>query len=63
MLAEEPSRFIQLERAVEVDYRPRMLEELQRRVDEFAETSRATIPLCANCGRSMVCQDVRPVSW
>jgi hypothetical protein len=63
MLVEEPSRFIQLERAVEVEYRPRMLEELQRRVDEFAETSRATIPLCADCKRSMVCQDVRPVSW
>lgn len=63
MLAEGPSRFIQLERAVEVDYRPRMLAELQRRVDEFAETSRATMPLCADCNRSMVCQDVRPVSW
>jgi len=63
MLAEEPSRFIQLERAVEVDYRPRMLQDLQRRVDEFAETSCATIPLCADCKRSMVCQDVRPVSW
>ena len=63
MLAQGPSRFIQLERAVEVDYRPRMLAELQRRVDEFAETSRATMPLCADCNRSMVCQDVRPVSW
>src|ERR1035441_10582227 len=63
LLAEEPSRFLLLERAVEVEYRPRMLEELQRRVDKFAETARVTIPLCADCRRSMVCQDVRPVSW
>ena len=63
MLAEEPSQFLLLERAVEVEYRSRMLEELQRRVDQFAETARVTIPLCADCGRSMICQDVRPVSW
>lgn len=63
MLAEEPSRFMQLERAVEVEYRPRMLEELQRRVNEFAECTRATIPFCADCKRPLVCQDVRPVSW
>src|ERR1035441_7290701 len=37
LLAEEPSRFLLLERAVEVEYRPRMLEELQRRVDKFAK--------------------------
>lgn len=62
MLAEQPSQFLLLERSVEDAYRPRMLEELQRRVDEVAQTTR-TIPKCARCRRSMVCQDVRPVSW
>lgn len=63
ILADEPSRFMQLERAVEVEYRPRMLVELQRRVDAFAEAARSTPPVCADCQRSMVCQDVRPVWW
>ena len=63
MLAEEPSRFVLLERAVEGEYRPRMLEELQRRVEEFAQAACATKPVCAQCNRSMVCQDVRPVWW
>jgi hypothetical protein len=62
MLTDRPSKFLSLERAVEDEYRPRMLEELQRRVNELAETTRATIPVCAHCGRSTVCQDVRPVS-
>ena len=62
MLADRPSQFLLLERAVEDEYRPRMLQELQRRVDDVAEATRAT-PACARCGRLMVCQDVRPVSW
>jgi hypothetical protein len=60
---DRPSQFLLLERAVEDEHRPRMLEELQRRVDEMAETARAEPPVCACCGRLMVCQDVRPVSW
>ena len=63
MLAEHPSQFLLLERAVEDEYRPRMLQELQRRVNDLAETTRAAPPACACCGRVMVCQDVRPVSW
>jgi hypothetical protein len=63
MLAESPSRFLLLERAVEDAYRPRMLQELQRRVEEVAETTCATSPVCARCGRLMICQDVRAVSW
>ena len=62
MLADHPSQFLLLERAVEDEYRPRMLRELQRRVDEMAQSARAT-PAYADCGRLMVCQDVRPVSW
>src|SRR5580698_6632084 len=61
MLADRPSQFVLLERAVEDEYRPHMLQELQRRVEEVAETARSA-PACV-CGRLMVCQDVRPVSW
>jgi len=63
MLAEGPSQFLLLERAVEDEYRPRMLQELQRRVSDLAETTRATSPVCPRCGRLTVCQDVRSVSW
>src|SRR5437870_1665117 len=63
ILAEHPSQFLLLERAVEDEYRPHMLLELQRRVDEVAAATRATLPACAGCGRLTVCQDVRPVSW
>jgi hypothetical protein len=62
-LADHPSQFLLLERAVEDEYRPRMLTELQRRVDALAESARASSPDCVDCGRQMVCQDVRPVSW
>jgi hypothetical protein len=63
MLAEHPSQFLLLERVVEDEFRPRMLQELQGRVNELAETTRAKPPVCAHCGRVMICQDVRPVSW
>jgi hypothetical protein len=63
LLADHPSQFLLLERAVEDEYRPRMLKELQCRVDALAESARASSPACAGCGRQMVYQDVRPVSW
>ena len=63
MLAEGPSQFVLMERAVEDEYRPRMLQELQQRVEEFAKATRSQSPTCSECGRVMVCQDVRPVSW
>src|ERR1700726_227134 len=63
MLSESPSEFVVMERAVEEEYRPRMLQELQRRVEGLAETTRAQPPGCSQCRRVMVCQDVRPVSW
>ncbi len=62
-MADHPSQFFLLERAVEDEYRPRMLKELQCRVDVLAESARASSPDCAGCGRQMVCQDIRPVSW
>jgi hypothetical protein len=62
-LAEQASQFILLERAVEQDYRPRMLAELQRRVDTVAETAQTTVPACPRCGQIMRRKDTRPVSW
>ena len=64
MLADGPSELLLMERAVGDDFRPLMLKELQRRIDARAELARASSsPACTGCGRAMICQDVRPVSW
>jgi hypothetical protein len=47
ILADQPSKFLLMERAVEDEYRPRMLQELQRRVDETAQSTRAEPAICA----------------
>ena len=52
ILAEHPSQFLLLERAVEDEYRPRMREELQRRVSDLAETTRTESPVCVPCGQT-----------
>src|ERR1700724_1815040 len=62
-LAEQASQFMLLERAVEEEYRPRMLAELQRRVDAVAETAHAVAPKCPRCGPRMRRKDTRSVSW
>ncbi len=62
-LADQPSRFVLLEREVELEYRPQMLEALQRKVNTVAEQACATVPECPRCGRPMSYHDVRPVSW
>lgn len=63
-LSEEPSRFLQLEREVEQEYRPQMLERLQDKVNEVAaQAAQATAPNCPRCGRSMGRHDARRVSW
>jgi hypothetical protein len=62
-LADQPSRFILLEREVELEYRPQMLEALQRKVDRVAEEAGATVPKCPQCGQPMSYHDARPVSW
>src|SRR6202051_3668882 len=63
ILADHDSQFLWLERAVEDEFRPRMRQELQRRVDALAESAPVSSTVCARCGQPMVCQDVRPVSW
>lgn len=62
-LADQPSRFVLLEREVELEYRPQMLEALQRKVNAVAEEARATVPECPQCGQPMSFHDARPVSW
>lgn len=63
VLEDHPSEFLLLERAVEDEFRPRMLQELQRRVDALAQAVRGNSATCPGCGQLMICQDVRPVSW
>jgi ribosomal protein S27AE len=62
-LADQPSRFVLLEREVELEYRPQMLEALQRKVNTVAEEIRAKAPECPRCGLPMSYHDARPVTW
>ena len=61
-LAEQASRFMLLERVVEEEYRPRMLAELQRRVEAVAGTAQAVAPRCRRCGKITRRKDTRSVS-
>ena len=62
-LADQPSRFVLLEREVELEYRPQMLAALQRKVNTVAEEVRAKAPECPQCGLAMSYHDARPVTW
>src|SRR6202165_3243478 len=63
LLSDQPSRFILLEREVEQEYRPQMLERLQQKVNLVAGESQATAPACPQCARPMSYHDTRSVSW
>jgi len=63
MLAGQASQFMLLERAVEEEYRPHMLADLQRRVDAVAEAAQAVVPKCPRCEQAMKRKDTRRVSW
>jgi len=63
VLAHHPPRFLVLEREVEIEYRPQMLEALQRKVNAVAETTQSTWPVCPHCGQTMRRQDTHEVSW
>jgi len=52
-LADHASQFVLLERAVEDEYRPRMLDALQEKVNAVAESVQVAAPLCARCGQPM----------
>jgi len=62
-VAEQASQFMLLERAVEEEYRPRMLAELQSRVEAVAQTTQAVAPECPRCRQVMRHKDSRSVSW
>src|SRR4030081_2935445 len=62
-LAEQASQFMLLERAVEEEFRPRLLAEVQRRVEAVAETAQAVPPEGPRCGQAMGRTDPRSVSW
>jgi hypothetical protein len=63
VLADEVSRFIQLEREVEDEFRPALLAALQDRVAALAESLSREPPHCPQCRRPMAYHDARPVSW
>ncbi len=62
-LSDQPSRFILLEREVEQEYRPQMLQTLQRKINAVAQEAHASLPICPQCGRPMGYHDTRAVSW
>jgi hypothetical protein len=55
--------FVVLEREVELEYRPQMLEALQRKVNEIEERTGRSAPSCPGCGQVMKYHDRRMVSW
>jgi len=63
VLAEETPRFIQLEREVEDEFRPALLDALQRRVEALADRLSSEPPSCPHCERRMGYHDARAVSW
>jgi hypothetical protein len=62
-LAAEVSAFIRIEREVEDEFRPRMLKELQEKINAFAASLQTSTPHCSKCGKEMSYQETRQVSW
>ena len=56
------SQFMLIEREVEDEFRPGMLEAIQSRVDALADSIKEEAPDC-QCGRPMGFHDERPVFW
>ena len=52
-----------LEREVELEHRPRMLEALQGKVNAVADSLRDQTPVCNQCGQPMNRHDTESVSW
>ena len=63
MLAEGATPFMQMEREVEIEFRPRLLEALQDKVDRAAEALRDQSPVCGRCRKPMGYHDAWRVSW
>ena len=60
---QEVSQFMLLEREVEIQYRPRMREALQNKVNAVADSLRSQMPACSRCSQPMRRHDVETVSW
>jgi hypothetical protein len=63
VLANEVPRFMLLEREVEDEFRPQMLQGLQHKIHTLAEVSRQQAPICPGCSHPMRYQDQPAVSW
>ena len=57
------TRFMELEREVEQDYRPQMLQALQEKVQVQARTIESQAPQCRHCKQAMKYHDRPKVSW
>src|ERR1017187_1957405 len=60
---QEVSQFMLLEREVEIQYRPRMREALQNKVNTVADSLRDQTPACSRCSQPMKRHDTETVSW
>ena len=63
LLAAGATRFMELEREVEQEYGPWMLQTLQAKVEEEAKLRQGQVPQCVHCGQAMRYHDTRKVSW
>ena len=60
---QEVPRFLLLEREVEIEYQPRLLEALQGKVNALADSLCDQAPACGQCGQPMQRHDTESVSW
>src|SRR6266436_7709992 len=60
---QEISQFMLLERDVEIQYRPRMLEALQNKVNAVADSLQGQTLVCSSCHQAMKRHDTETVSW
>ena len=63
VLEEEATRFMQMEREVDEEFRVPMREALQSKVDQASEILSGEVPICSECKNPMSYHDSRPVSW
>ncbi len=63
VLPTEAPLLIRLEREVENEFRPLMLEALQRKIDEHAASLQGQRPDCTDCGEPMRYKDKTPITW
>jgi hypothetical protein len=60
---QDVSQFMLLEREVEIQFRPSMLEALQNKVNAVADSLKGQTPVCSRCGQPMKGHDTNTVSW